>query len=406
MALAMAEAAEQPTPAFEELVERGRRVASQISRLDAELVDIVRAIGAMPSERADMSLRQFAAWQFGLTPAESARVCRLGEQLEPLPQLSDELAAGRLSAGTVATLAAVATPANERALIETATVATGAQLQALVRSYKQVTADDDPAPVPDRVSYGIRAGRWQLRADLAPELGAQVAAALRAEKEAALADGGSDDGDGPLSRHPDVSNAVALVGMAQTALSGKVRRDGILPERFQVLIHLDENGAHIQGGGHIDQPSITELLCESWITVLVAKNGQPITITSPTRLATPAQQRALLARDEMCQFPGCGRTMYLKAHHIVHNADGGPTQIDNLCLLCQHHHTLIHKPGWRLERDRTGKLWFTAPDGRIVLPARRPRATGPPPLPAQRHLATYERLTEWGSGVIIDSWLN
>ena len=39
--------------------------------------------------------------------------------------------AGRLSADTVATLAAVGTPENEAALIETATVATGAQLQRL-----------------------------------------------------------------------------------------------------------------------------------------------------------------------------------------------------------------------------------------------------------------------------------
>ena len=112
--------------------------------------------------------------------------------------------------------------------------------------------------------------------------------------------------------------------------------------------------------------SITELLCESWITALVTRNGQPITITSPTRLATPAQQRALLARDRTCRFPGCGRTSYLKAHHIVYDTEGGPTQLDNLCLLCQVHHTLIHKPGWHLERDGAGVLVFTAPNGRVV----------------------------------------
>ena len=190
-------------------------------------------------------------------------------------------------------------------------------------------------------------------------------------------------------------------------LAGKVRRDGILPERFQVIIHLDEVGAHVQGGGHVDTASVTEFLCESWITMVVKKNGQPITITPPTRLATPAQQRALLARDQVCQFPGCGRGGYLKAHHIVHDARGGPTELDNLVLLCQLHHTLIHKPGWHLERDRTGKLWFTAPNGRVVLPGRRPQARrGPTPEPGQRRWGTHERLTGFASSVILDTWLN
>ncbi len=410
MALATAAPAEDEVPDLDALIERGRQVASQISQLDAELVSIVDRIREHSAEHWGMTTRQFVAWQFGLTPPEAAHVCRLATRLAGLPLLRGELEAGRLSAGTVATLAAVATPANEAAMIETATVATGAQLQKLVQAYKHNSGDEPDAPerppVEDSVTYGLRAGRWRMNADLAPELGAQVEAAFRAQKEAAIADEEAE-ADGPLSRNPHVSNAEALVRMAASVLAGKTKRDGVLPERFMVLLHVDEEGGHIQGGGPVDEPTVTELLCESWIVALVKRRGQPITITSPTRLATPAQQRALLARDRTCQFPGCGRTMYLKAHHIVFRAADGPTQIDNLVLLCQTHHTLIHKPGWRLTRDRNGTLWFRAPDGRIVLPSpKRPPPRGSPPAPGRRHWGTYERLTGWGSSVILDSWLN
>jgi 5-methylcytosine-specific restriction endonuclease McrA len=401
MALATAE------PEFEVLDatvlgERARDLASQISQLEAELVGVVQQIARCPGGLVDMTVRQYVGWQAGLMPAEAARLCRLASQLEALPLLTAELASGRVSSGTAALLASVATPDNEANLIDTASVATGRQLQTLVRAHKaNLIPDDEDRPEPvDEVSYGVGSrGRWRMRADLAPELGAQIEAALRAEKQAALDDGATE-----------VSNAEALVGMAQAVLGTRVRRDGILPERFQIILHVDADGdgsGGVQGGGHLEWPSVTELLCESWITVVTKRKGQPITITSPTRLATPAQQRALLARDRTCRFPGCGRSFYLKAHHIVHREHGGPTQIENLVLLCQTHHTLIHKPGWRLERDRAGKLWFTAPDGRLVLPTRRdtpPRR--PPPASADRPYATYDPLTVWGASVVLGNWQN
>jgi hypothetical protein len=370
MVLAVVEPSEASARDAIALGERARQVASQISQLDGELIDIVQQLGKCTTGLIDMTVRQYVGWQAGLTPAEASQLCRLADRLESLPQLTAELRAGRLSAGTTATLATVATPHNEAALIETATVATGAQLQTLVRAYKQNTGTESDAerpPPTDSVSYGVRDGRWRLRAELAPELGAEVEAALRA---------------------------------------AKVRRDGILPERFQIILHVeDDHGAAAQGGGHVDRPTVTEFLCESWITVVTKRRGQPATITSPTRLATPAQQRALLARDRTCRFPGCGRSFYLKAHHITYYENGGPTQLDNLVLLCQMHHTLVHKPGWRVRRDANGMLWFTGPDGRVVLPARRPTPQRPPPPRARPH-ASYDRLTAWASTVILDAWLN
>jgi hypothetical protein len=60
-------------------------------------------------------------------------------------------------------------------------------------------------------------------------------------------------------------------------------------------------------------------------------------------------RRALIARDQGCAFPGCDRpSNWCEAHHIVHWADGGPTTLTNLALLCDSHHRLIHAQDWNI----------------------------------------------------------
>ncbi len=65
------------------------------------------------------------------------------------------------------------------------------------------------------------------------------------------------------------------------------------------------------------------------------------------RTITPTQWVALCARDVGCVFPGCTRpAQFCDAHHIVHWADGGPTDLDNMALLCGAHHDAVHHRGW------------------------------------------------------------
>ncbi|MGI8900427.1 MAG: HNH endonuclease signature motif containing protein, partial [Nocardioides sp.] len=55
----------------------------------------------------------------------------------------------------------------------------------------------------------------------------------------------------------------------------------------------------------------------------------------------------LVLRDRHCTFPGCRRPpIACDAHHIQHWADGGPTSLDNLMLLCRAHHTVLHTTSW------------------------------------------------------------
>ena len=52
---------------------------------------------------------------------------------------------------------------------------------------------------------------------------------------------------------------------------------------------------------------------------------------------------------------------YTNAHHLVHWAQGGATDIDNLVLLCYRHHWLIHEGGWQLAKVEGDRLLTIAP---------------------------------------------
>jgi hypothetical protein len=73
--------------------------------------------------------------------------------------------------------------------------------------------------------------------------------------------------------------------------------------------------------------------------------------------------------DQTCRFPGCTHARYLHGHHIVHWADGGETRLDNLVLLCSHHHHLVHDDGFGCAVIR-GEICFMTPDGAVLPRAR------------------------------------
>ncbi|MBM0126358.1 HNH endonuclease signature motif containing protein [Pimelobacter simplex] len=55
--------------------------------------------------------------------------------------------------------------------------------------------------------------------------------------------------------------------------------------------------------------------------------------------------------------------MACDAHHIVHWSDGGTTSLDNLIMLCRHHHTLVHHTPWavHIDHDTRQPVWTPPP---------------------------------------------
>ena len=106
-------------------------------------------------------------------------------------------------------------------------------------------------------------------------------------------------------------------------------------------------------------------------------DGQVTEVGARTRTIPPALRRALHYRDGACRFPGCGRR-FGQGHHIKHWANGGPTTLSNLALLCRWHHRVVHEAGYRMERQPDGQLRVWRPDGRLL-----PDVPSPAVVPAQ-----------------------
>ncbi len=94
---------------------------------------------------------------------------------------------------------------------------------------------------------------------------------------------------------------------------------------------------------------VRRLACDAEIIpVVLGSHGELLDVGRTTRTVTVPIWHALVARDRHCAFPGCTRPPVMcHAHHLRHWADHGPTRLDNLVLLCGHHHRVIHHSPWQ-----------------------------------------------------------
>ena len=130
----------------------------------------------------------------------------------------------------------------------------------------------------------------------------------------------------------------------------------------------------LEGFGPIPLETAFRLACDCTVTrVLMRGESEVLDLGRSTRLASAAQHKALAIRDRGCVFPGCDRPpAWCNAHHLVWWEHGGPTDEQNLCLLCRRHHTLCHEGGWGLTRNDDGTYQaHEPPAGHVPTPTRR-----------------------------------
>ena len=129
-------------------------------------------------------------------------------------------------------------------------------------------------------------------------------------------------------------------------------------------LDLDALRAEIGAGHPISQPIIEQLICDaSFRRVLVDGPSQILDVGTATPLIPTALRRAIQIRDRHCQFAGCDITWnHCDIHHIVPRSQHGPTNPDNLVLLCRRHHTQTHQTAWTLTRLSDGRIVTIPPD--------------------------------------------
>lgn len=175
-----------------------------------------------------------------------------------------------------------------------------------------------PAPNPDTGEADLRtAGQRRVEALSAVLSGAASADAARCEP-----------GGAATVVHVSITLAELLAG-----LSGLEGHDGsgrVLGSRARQTM--------------LAPSTVRQLACDAdVIPVVLGADGEVVDLGRATRLFTRGQRRALWHRDDGCTFPGCtAPAAWTQAHHLVHWADGGPSDLHNAALLCQRHHTLVH----------------------------------------------------------------
>jgi 5-methylcytosine-specific restriction protein A len=139
-----------------------------------------------------------------------------------------------------------------------------------------------------------------------------------------------------------------------------VLEEGVLSEcggekpHLTVIVQHSELKRGLRGasltskGVRIGPREIRRIACDSAIIpVVMGGAGEALDVGRERRTATTYQRRVLAARDGGCAHPGCTRAAnWCSAHHITHWVDGGRTAVDNMVLLCQVHHRMIHSSGW------------------------------------------------------------
>src|SRR5919108_83785 len=200
------------------------------------------------------------------------------------------------------------------------------------------------------------------------QLVSETAARLRTALEPYLKPGKGDERSAAQRAHDALDELCRRAGMGH--------RDGAGP-RPQIIIKADRDtlagidgapAGELECGGTIPAETVRRLACDSALSRIIGLGELEQEITHAARTIPPAIRRGLVARDRHCVFPGCDRPAgWCDGHHLRFWADGGPTKLENLGLVCGRHHRKVHEEGWALSR-KDGRWLATPPLALRVMP--------------------------------------
>jgi uncharacterized protein DUF222/HNH endonuclease len=385
-----------------ELDRQGDEIALLSAHLEAatgRLLDLIREFDARGGWNSGFrSCAHWLSWRVGLDLGAARERVRVARALSTLPFLAEALARGELSYAKVRALTRIATPETEVQLLKVGRAGTAVHVERIVRGWRRVDRKAEARETARQHAtrglhvYQDEDGAVVLRGRLTPEVGALLLRALDAARETLYqwsrtpepAGCPTDPSAQPPTRAQQQADALAL--LAETALHHELD-PGAPGERYQVVVHVDApvladpdqpGQSLLEEGGRVSAETSRRLACDaSRVVMRHDGEGHVVEIGARTRTIPPAIRRVLHHRDRGCRFPGCGLPLG-EGHHVRHWAEGGPTTLSNLALLCRRHHRAVHEEGYQVERDSSGALQFRRPDGRLLPDV-------PPPVAVPAH---------------------
>ena len=365
--------------------------ASRLFALEAQFLLLVAAFDRREGWAGDgvRSCAHWLSWRCGISLHAARERVRVARALEQLPRLSEAFGTGRISYSKVRAVTRVATPEDESTWLDLAESGTATHVERISAGCRRALAsdesDDDEAgaeggpaePGEVRLRY-LSDGRVELVAVLAADDAELVMQAMLSASAPEYSDHG---GHGAKRRYERGSLAPrcasGLRGMADSYLAhARGERDNGATHLVVVQVDADvlaeardpepyEVGQLEATGRRLAGHVLRRLACDATLQAAVTGSDGHVTMGRRRRLVSARQRRALAVRDGGCVFPSCTERRWVDAHHLQHWADGGPTELWNLALLCRAHHTTVHEGGFQLELVE-GRIAVRRADGSVL----------------------------------------
>ncbi len=379
---------------------------------------------------------QWLSWALGIAPSTGRELVRVSLALRTFTATAQRFARGELSYSKVRAITRCGEPELEELLLQYADNAPASQLERIVQGFRSLEDDRDPhleraarfrhderhlscsvrLPVEvgllarellDRVVHHLDHDGQPRDEDMPDAADHPVDAAARLDPlaarradalvhalEIAVAHLDTDltgaarttlvlegEVDSTLDQLADPGGDRGMDG-AGPGVTAAGPDHGIVSSASAEAVDTPGGGSHqvamrLRAGGmlRVSRRVLRMLSCDAGIRRITTRDGLPIDVGRTQRCVTTRQREALRLRDRTCRFPGCAATRHLHAHHVEHWVDGGPTDLDNLVLLCGAHHRFVHCHDWLVEAASAGG-WTVRPPG-----ATRPMPSVQPMLP-------------------------
>ena len=346
------------------------------------------------------SLQSWITAHAGVSAPTARAYSEVGGRLFDLPHLSGALSEGRISFDKVRAVAGVATPETDADLAEAATELSVRDLAELARSARPPGGSDARS---EQEARSLRCNDTKRTVSAQLPRAAYVEARNTLEARAKQI---SSDGQTPWDqRMADAFVSLVRSGARPDSGTGPGSGSRHPTSPYAVVAHvpletlLDESSelcGELERGGLVSADVVRRLACDATLIIAVDDDvGHTLYEGRQRRLATPTQRREVCRRDRHCRFPGCHNVVFTNTHHIDEwEADFGLTDFDNLALLCEHHHALIHSKAWTMRGDPNVELTFVGPSGRVMTSRPSPLWARVSAAPARRAAAKGAAGTE------------
>jgi hypothetical protein len=344
-----------------ELFDQAAALGAEIAAATGALLEVVGELERREAFREEgaTSMAAWVAERLGVADSTGRAWVDLATGLWDLPCLARALCDGEVSFDKAKAAASYAEPETDAAVVEQIKACTVRQVQEVARSARPAQ-DHDAAEHHEGRYLRFNPARRTLVAQLPADQFARVQATLTH-----LAESSASDGETPW----DQRLADALVARCQPGRRGGGGSGGTMVVVHAALSVLQGGSgvAELEHLGLLSPEAARRLMCGAEVALALDDAfGHTMYEGRATRFATDAQRREVRRRDRHCRFPGCANDRFTQVHHIIPWKPDGLTDLDNLALLCDHHHHRVHEGKWAVSGNANGVLRFMGPTKRLM----------------------------------------